>query len=71
MATYTRRPSAENSVATTLNAEEGLTGKLRQPHLKPPPSDEERVSRPEAYDYNDRELRFFDAKGRWTLAYLS
>ncbi|KAH7872773.1 Endonuclease/exonuclease/phosphatase [Lentinula edodes] len=62
VATYTRRPSAENSGVTALKAEEGLTGKLRQPHLKPPPSDEERVSRPEAYDYNDRELGFSDIK---------
>ncbi|KAJ3864212.1 Endonuclease/exonuclease/phosphatase [Lentinula novae-zelandiae] len=62
VATYTRRPSAETSGVTALKAEEGLTGKLRQPHLKPPPSDEERISRPEAYDYNDRELGFSDIK---------
>ncbi|KAJ3853459.1 Endonuclease/exonuclease/phosphatase [Lentinula lateritia] len=62
VATYTRRPSAETSGVTALKAEEGLTGKLRQSHLKSPPSDEERVSRPEAYDYNDYELGFSDIK---------
>ncbi|KAJ4497647.1 hypothetical protein C8R41DRAFT_979599 [Lentinula lateritia] len=30
------------------------------PHLKPPPLDEEHVSRPEAYDYNNCELGFLD-----------
>ncbi|KAF5381166.1 hypothetical protein D9757_009429 [Collybiopsis confluens] len=69
VATYTRKPSADSPGVTALKAEEGLTGQLRQPHLKPPLSDEERVSRPEAYEYEEFEvdsvdLKALDAEGR-------
>ncbi|KIK69432.1 hypothetical protein GYMLUDRAFT_237226 [Collybiopsis luxurians FD-317 M1] len=70
VATYTRRPSADSPGVTAMKAEEGLTGQLRQPHLKPPLSNEERVSRPEAYEYDDFDaadsvdLKALDAEGR-------
>ncbi|KAJ4490931.1 Endonuclease/exonuclease/phosphatase [Lentinula aciculospora] len=67
VATYTRRPSTSTPGVTALKAEEGLTGKLHQPHLKPPISDEERVSRPEAYDYDEPDsvdINSLDAEGR-------
>ncbi|KAF9067492.1 Endonuclease/exonuclease/phosphatase [Rhodocollybia butyracea] len=70
VATYTRKPSETVSGVTALKAEEGLTKLLRQPHLKPPLSDEERISRPEAYDYDDEaeadsiDLKSLDAEGR-------
>ncbi|KAJ3733397.1 Endonuclease/exonuclease/phosphatase [Lentinula guzmanii] len=68
VATYTLRPSANTPGVTALKAEEGLTGQLRQPHLKPPLQDDERVSRPSAYDYDDQfefvDLKSLDAEGR-------
>ncbi|KAJ3821545.1 Endonuclease/exonuclease/phosphatase [Lentinula raphanica] len=68
VATYTRRPSTTTPGVTALKVEEGLTGILRQPHLKPPISDAERVSRPEAYDYGEEfesmDLKSLDAEGR-------
>ncbi|KAE9410581.1 DNase I-like protein [Gymnopus androsaceus JB14] len=61
VATYTA------SGITALKAEEGLTGQLRQPHLKPPPSVEERIFSLDSYDELDMpsaDLKSLDAEGR-------
>lgn len=61
VATYTA------SGITALKAEEGLTGQLRQTHLKAPPSVGERIFSLESYDEFDMpsaDLKSLDAEGR-------